>query len=336
MSEGITARFCTSERDVADAPGPRGQGDPHSSRPTATVPIDQLRRGPVLRVMGEDQAYARLLALTPLPLPPILVDRSSMRVIDGMHRVLAARLRGETEIVVAFFEGDEAELFVAAVQANIEHGKPLSLADREHAAERIIGLHADWSDRVIAETCGLAPRTVAGIRRRATSEHPQLHARMGKDGRARPIDPVPGRQRIVNAVTADPNASLQKIASTTGTSVGTVRDVRRRLARGEDPIPLRGVGRHELPKSEHMAVASDSSWADDSACASTDEANGFARWFDANRVRVEECETHVNAVPLSRTYTAIAEAQARARAWLTFAAALENRVRKEASIRTGE
>jgi ParB-like chromosome segregation protein Spo0J len=296
-----------------------------------TVSLDHLRRGPVLRVMGEDQTHARLLAFTPVPLPPILVERSSMRVIDGMHRVLAARLRGETTIDVCFFDGNEADAFVAAVQANIEHGKPLSLADREHAAERIMSLHADWSDRVIGETCGLSPKTVAGIRRRTTTEHPQLHTRMGKDGRSRPLDPVPGRQRIAQAVIADPGASLQQIAVETGTSVGTVRDVRRRLTRGESPIPARCNSRSDETKPIHPQVPAGGGWTEDTACAATEDARRFARWFDSNKVAPEDCEAYVNAVPLSRSYAIIAQAQERARVWTEFATALETRARKEAS-----
>ncbi len=167
------------------------------------VALDQLRRGPLVRVLGEDHAHARLLAWTPQDLPPILVHRSSMTVIDGMHRVMAARLRGDKAIAAHFFEGGDSEAFVAAVRANIEHGKPLSLADREQAAERIMLLHPDWSDRAIGETCALSPKTVAGVRRRATAESPQLPARTGKDGRARPLDPAPGRERIATAMIED-------------------------------------------------------------------------------------------------------------------------------------
>jgi hypothetical protein len=58
------------------------------------VEIARLVRGPMVRVEGENHAHARLLAWTPQPLPPILVHRSTMMVIDGMHRLLAAQLRG--------------------------------------------------------------------------------------------------------------------------------------------------------------------------------------------------------------------------------------------------
>ncbi|MFC7729983.1 hypothetical protein [Actinomadura keratinilytica] len=69
-------------------------------------------------------------------LPPILVHRRTMRVVDGMHRLRAARLQGRCEIGVRFVDGPDADVFVAAVRANIGHGLPLSLADREAAAAR--------------------------------------------------------------------------------------------------------------------------------------------------------------------------------------------------------
>jgi hypothetical protein len=57
-----------------------------------------------------------------------------MRVIDGMYRLLAARMRGDSEIEARFFEGDDASSYVLAVKSNVEHGLPLSLADRKVAA----------------------------------------------------------------------------------------------------------------------------------------------------------------------------------------------------------
>src|SRR5580704_477773 len=215
------------------------------------VEIERLVRGPMVRVDGENQAHARLLASTPQPLPPILVHRSTMMVIDGMHRLLAARLRGDTTIAVRFFEGSDDEAFVVAVQANIAHGMPLSLADRELAAQKIILLQPEWSDRVIGETCALSPKTVAGIRRCATGEGPQLPVRRGRDGRSRPVDPIPSRKRIAAALVADPSASLRRIAGLTGTSVNTVRDVRRRLADNQSPIPDHREGpspRHQFAR----------------------------------------------------------------------------------------
>lgn len=322
-----------SDEVVATGPTRLLHSVPPSTTTVTEIAVDLLRRGPTLRVMGEDQAHARLLAWTPTQLPPILVDRSTMTVIDGMHRVLAAKLRGEKTITVRFFEGSEAEAFVAAVKANIEHGRPLSLADREHAAERIMALKPEWSDRVIGEKCALSPKTVAGIRRRTTEDVLQLPVRTGRDGRARPLDPVPGRERIAQEMALDPDASLRQIAIKTGTSVGTVRDVRRRLAQGESPLPDRLHRRAEQAEATAIeaGTAPGDCWADDAALASTEEARQFARWMDSSSIRPEDCDQYLNVPPLNRLYAIIAEAQARSGVWARFAVALEGRARKEAA-----
>ena len=56
--------------------------------------------------------HIRSLAELQDELPPILVHRTTMRVIDGMHRLKAAILRGERTIEATFYDGDDAEAFV--------------------------------------------------------------------------------------------------------------------------------------------------------------------------------------------------------------------------------
>ena len=53
---------------------------------------------------GEAKAHIARLAEAETPLPPVLVDRRSMRVIDGMHRLMAALSKGRETIDVQFFE----------------------------------------------------------------------------------------------------------------------------------------------------------------------------------------------------------------------------------------
>jgi hypothetical protein len=162
-----------------------------------------------------------------------------MRVIDGMHRLRAAILNGQREIGVRFFDGTDNEAFVAAVTANIGHGLPLSLADREAAAVRILESHPQWSDRAIAEAVGLASTTVARIRGRSTDMDAQPSVRIGRDGRVRPINNAGGR-RLAGRLFADrPDASLREIAEIAGISPTTAMDVRERVRRGDDPVPPR-------------------------------------------------------------------------------------------------
>jgi transposase-like protein len=70
-----------------------------------------------------------------------------------------------------------------------------------------------------------------------------LTVRVGKDGRVRPLDSAPGRQRAAELLISSPEASLREVARAAGISPGTVGDVRRRLQRGEQPAPTRpGAG----------------------------------------------------------------------------------------------
>lgn len=227
-------------------------GAPPVNRPADgaedSVPIIALRPSDSPRLAGEDGAHVRLLAQSEETLPPILVHRPSMRVIDGMHRLEAAILRGEDTIRVRYFDGDDTEAFVLAVKANVSHGLPLTMADRRAAALRIIGSHPEWSDRAIAGATGLSAKTVGGIRKCATGDYPHLRARVGRDGRTRPLSGAEGRLRASALMREKPTASMRQIAAEAGISLGTVRDVRDRLARGEDPVP-RQRGKRTHPES---------------------------------------------------------------------------------------
>jgi ParB-like chromosome segregation protein Spo0J len=201
------------------------------------VPLLSLRVVDSPRLNGEDKEHVARLAETETPLPPILVDRRTMRVIDGMHRLMAASMQGRETIDVIFFSGSEADVFLRAVQENVAHGLPLSRADRSAAAARIIASHPHMSDRAIAHSVGLAAKTVAAIRKSSGTDVPGPNARVGLDGKVRPLDSGGGRRRAAELLTEQPDASLRDVARAAGISPATVLDVRRRLARGESPAP---------------------------------------------------------------------------------------------------
>ncbi|MEV7596083.1 winged helix-turn-helix transcriptional regulator [Kitasatospora sp. NPDC089797] len=202
-----------------------------------TVPVAALLPADSPRARGEDPEHLRTLAELGRDLPPIIVHRSSMRVVDGMHRLRVAAAEGRSDIPVRFFEGSERDAFVLSVQSNTRHGLPLSKAERTAAAGRILVSHADWADRMIAEVTGLSTKTVRALRRDLGEAIPHPASRIGRDGRARPLDSATGRLRASELITANPRASLRAIADEAGISPGTVRDVRERLRRGEDPLP---------------------------------------------------------------------------------------------------
>ena len=71
------------------------------------LPIEELLPADSPRLEGEDLEHIRSLAELTDELPPILVHRQTMRVIDGMHRMKAAMLRGERTIEATFYDGNE-------------------------------------------------------------------------------------------------------------------------------------------------------------------------------------------------------------------------------------
>ena len=160
-----------------------------------------------------------------------------MQVIDGMHRLRAALAKGEKTIGVEFFDGSDEEAFLLAVQANIGHGLPLTMADRVAAVGRIVLAQPHLSDRLVAEAAGLSASTVAAIRGRATDGYEQLDRRLGRDGKLRPVNGAVGRLKAAELLKSEPGASLRDVARRAGISPSTVRDVRARLSRGEDPVP---------------------------------------------------------------------------------------------------
>nr|CEL13853.1 StrR protein [Kibdelosporangium sp. MJ126-NF4]CTQ88221.1 StrR protein [Kibdelosporangium sp. MJ126-NF4] len=209
--------------------------------------ISELTGGYSPRLDGEDAEHVRILADTQQELPPIVVHRPTMRVIDGMHRLRAAAARGNTEIEVEFFDGTEQEAFIRAVRDNIKHGLPLSRADREAAVEQIVRSHPTWSNRSVAEATGVSPPTVGAIRKRTTGKTGQSNVRVGRDGRARPMSGAEGRLRAASVISEHPNASLRDVAHAAGVSISTAQDVRRRLRRGEGPLPDRFSPKDPLP-----------------------------------------------------------------------------------------
>jgi hypothetical protein len=190
------------------------------------VSISDLAVGGGPRSEGENEEHIQRLAETDEPLPPILVHWPSMLVIDGMHRVRAARMRGQSAIGVRFLACERDQIFVEMVKANVAHGLPLSLADRKAAAGRVLTTHPHWSDRMIAGVTGLAHKTVGRIRRDLAEHLPEATARVGRDGCVRPLGRG-GRELAEEFVRRDPDASVRAVARAAGVSVGTVHSVRR-------------------------------------------------------------------------------------------------------------
>ncbi|GAU67186.1 putative regulatory protein [Streptomyces sp. NBRC 110611] len=282
-----------------------------------------------------------MLAESGARLPPIVVQRSTMRVIDGMHRLRAAVLRGETEIEVRFFDGAEQDCFPLAVRSNIAHGLPLSVEERAAAAKRIIRSHAQWSNQAISEVTGLDAKTIAALRR-STEGVPQVDARIGRDGRVRPLDGAQGRRLAGELLAEHPDAPLRQIARAAGVSLGTASDVRRRIHSGQDPVPAgrrtagppspaggtapgsrRGTADPKVMEQSRRVMLR--KLRQDPSLRCNEVGRALLRWLEVQAVEGEEWERLLNSVPMHCT-AAIAElARGCSGVWQEFAAQLEQR-----------
>lgn len=209
--------------------------------PVETVLVSEVTVAYTPRGGGVDGQWAHELAELETRLPPILVHRPTMTVIDGQHRLRAARIRGRERIEARFFEGSAQDAALLAVAVNVAQGRPLSQPDRIAAVERIVAVHPHWSDRAIAAIAGLSAKKVSEIRQRAGGPGGG-ERRIGLDGRARPLNTAQGRELAGRLLRADPTASLRTVARQAGISPATVADVRDRLLRGEDPVTPRQRG----------------------------------------------------------------------------------------------
>lgn len=317
---------------------------------TELVPIANLVTTDSPRVAGKDAEHVEVLAQTEKALPPIVVHRPTMRLIDGLHRLQAAVQRGEDHIEVRYVEGSTEDAFILAVQLNAEHGMPLSRRDRVAAAERIIGSHAHWSDRRIAEVTGLAPATVSTLRRRSTGQDDQLNTRTGRDGRSRPVNSAAGRQRAGRIIAERPNASLREIAHEAGIALATARDVRLRIRDGKDPVlpKLRDVakdnvlpdrrtvrGRAEVDEAERggrtrleSAEVSDAErfakLRKDPSLRFSEAGRALLQLLSTNALDDEKWRWLVSAVPEHRHADIARAARRCGERWLTFADGLEH------------
>lgn len=297
------------------------------------VPVRSLLPADSPRQLGEDIEHTQMLARIDARLPPILVHRQRMRVIDGMHRLGAAVLRGDELIEVRFFDGSEQEAFVLAVRTNIAHGLPLSHADRLRAAERIIATHPDWSDRVIASAVGLGARTIGNVRRRMRIQADgEVRARTGRDGRVRPLDSAEGRLRASRIIRERPEASLREVAREAGVSPSTVRDVRRRVERGDDPVPRPRQRRKAEPPAPSAPPPEGPDLAamlqglqNDPALRFTEAGRYVLRWIFSRVIRADERLDVIDRVPPHCTYIIANVARSCADEWQRLAEQLEER-----------
>jgi hypothetical protein len=220
---------------------------------------------------------------------------------------------------------------VLAAVVEPEPTKPGSRTERQYAVRAMLAVHPEWADRRIGTLCGVSPRTVGRVRSElgvtSGAEPDRDGVRIGRDGRARPIDPSAQRARIRAALAACPEASLRDIARAVGASPETVRAVRADLLERpyEPPALDTPVNLAEWSAARERGTR----WQPDHAFTSRDDLTATARFLERTDVRESDLARHACAIPLNRVYEVSDEARRRAEFWQQLAERVEARAHRK-------
>lgn len=309
------------------------------------VPISSLSAGTYLRQGGTNAGHVQLLlgAAGSSELPPILVQEHGRRVIDGLHRLEAARLRGDQTIATRFLDCADDEALVLAIKSNTTHGLPLSKADRVEGAKRVLARYPDWSDRAIAGITGLSAKTVASLRNRSADGMRAEGKRLGRDGKRRPVAAGEGRRRAAEYISAHPDAPLRQVARETDVSLGTVHDVSARIRRGIDPerrrpplVPAEVTAAAppdiSLTARKRRHIDAPRTWssispkvANDPAIRYTEGGKEFLRWMAMRTKQPDAWREFIDAIPAHWLSVLAPIADSLSEEWSTFAEQLRSR-----------
>jgi ParB-like chromosome segregation protein Spo0J len=175
------------------------------------------------------------------PCQVVRVD-GKLILVDGFHRVAAMEKSGQDQVSVRITKGTETDALKAALSANKTHGLRRSNADKRRAVEMALRNEtlAKWSDRELADECGVSHPFVAQVRGEVetVTTSPPEESRVGSNGVAQPAtkeDAAMQRQKIVAAIAANEDYSNRAIADLVGCDHKTVGKVRREMNREDEP-----------------------------------------------------------------------------------------------------
>jgi len=167
--------------------------------------------------------------------PPVLVDRATKKLLDGWHRVEAAKRAGVYSLPVQWADAKEEELFALAVKANMVHGVKLSREERYKAIHRL--QREAWTHERIAAFFGCSLRMVANTEK---AEDLRIKFKM----RDNPGVKLP-TESLVEIVRLPPeyHDEVAELASTVEAAPADVRRAVRAVKKGviEEPEQIRRV-----------------------------------------------------------------------------------------------
>jgi hypothetical protein len=119
------------------------------------------------------------------PAVDVFFDGVESWLADGFHRYHAHKRAKVTDIFAAIHSGSKDDALVFALGANRANGLRRTNEDKRKCVRIALDRWPEWSDRRIAEVCGVHNETVAKQRSLVT-ESVTITQRIGKDGVKQP------------------------------------------------------------------------------------------------------------------------------------------------------
>jgi hypothetical protein len=129
---------------------------------------------------------------------PIITHKGT--IIDGRNRALACAKAGVTPRYQEF-DGSDEDVVRFIISSNV-HRRHLTAEQRREKLVKLLKLHPEQSDRVLAAETGFSHTTVQKARKKATGNRLPVGKRVGKDGKARRM---PTKKPQTNGATASAN-----------------------------------------------------------------------------------------------------------------------------------
>lgn len=176
-------------------------------------------------------------------LPPIVVffDGTIYWLADGFHRYMAATRLKKLRLECDVRKGSMRDALLFAVGANQSHGLKRSNADKRKAVQTLLDDEewAKWSDRKLADACGVSNQFVANLRPQLSTVDSSTPAepekRVGIDGKARTVKPKAKAEDSVTEVAAeaepDEDAWLDELREPYKEAVSAIQKIRRDLGK---------------------------------------------------------------------------------------------------------
>ena len=165
--------------------------------------------------------------------PPLLVDRASNKLLDGWHRVAAAKLAGVYSFAVQWIDAEEHELFAWAVKANLGHGMHLKKEERLKAIARL--QRDSWNNDRIKEFLGC---TAAMVKNTEKAEDLRIKYKVANS----PAALLPTETLVeVNRLPIEYQDDIVELACELQAAPADVRRTVRAIKKGEveNPIEIR-------------------------------------------------------------------------------------------------